>query len=174
MKVQLALAALAMTVVGACATAPNPLDAQTRGGLFVESADVSWAVDDAKRLDNPAYVEGKTDMIARLDAAVEEAFKASPAGSTPVTFKIDVKNYSRINAVVGNLLGGSNAVVGDVTVLRKSDGATLGVYKDVYGMFASNGGIIGLAVQAATKPDVPQVMADSFAQNLRARFDAKK
>lgn len=173
MKFRVVFAALAMAAVSACASVPNPIDAQTRSGVFVEGADLVWNVEDGKRLENPAYVEGKADMQARLEAAVENEFKASPAGSEPVTFKIDVKNYSRVGTAMGNLIGGSNMVTADVTVIRKSDGKELGKYEDVVGMFASNGGLIGLAVQAATKPDVVGVMADSFAANLRTRFESK-
>ena len=170
------IAAVAATaaMLSACVSAPpNPLDTATRQGTYVKDAAVIWSVDDTKRGDNPAYVEGKADVLAKLEAAVEEQFKTSPAGSVPVNFKIDVKSYSRVGAAMGNLIGGSNMVVADVTVVREADGAELGTYKAVTGMYASNGGLIGLAVQAASKPDVPQVMANSFATNLRARFDGK-
>jgi hypothetical protein len=74
---------------------------------------------------------------------------------------------------MGNLIGGSNAVLADVSVVRESDGKVLGVYRDVMGMHAANGGVIGLIAQAAMKPDIEGIMANSFAQNLRVRFDSK-
>lgn len=168
------LAAAAMLALAACASVPNALDAQTRQSIFVKDAGVTWSVADAKVADKPEYQAGKAELLAKLEPAVEQAFKASPAGAEPVRFDINVKQYSRVGAAMGNLIGGSNMVVADVAVVRESDGRTLGTYKDVAGVFASNGGIIGAVVQAATKPDIEGIMANSFAQNLRARFDAKK
>jgi SepF-like predicted cell division protein (DUF552 family) len=167
------LAALALAGLTACASVPNPLSVDQRGGVFVEDVSLNWKVDESKREPTPQYVEGKTDMQTRLEAAVEQEFRASPSGSTPVNFVVDVKTYNRVGAAMGNLIGGSNMVVADVRVVRKSDGAQLGVYENVTGMHASNGGVIGLVAQAVTKPDVVGIMANSFATNLRKRFESK-
>ena len=166
-------AAAVSAVLAGCASTPNPIDTATRQGAFVKDATIAWSVEDGKRVNNPNYLPGKDDMIARLEAAVENEFKTSPAGGTPLIFKVDLKHYSRANAAVGQLIGVPNAVSGDVHVIRESDGKEIGVYKNVMGMYAGGGGLIGLAVQATTKPDVPQVMADTFAANLRARFESK-
>lgn len=167
-------AALALAAtLAACASTPNPIDSATRQGAFVKDATINWVMEDTRQQQNANYAASKTDIIARLERAVEARFAASPAGSVPVTFRIDVKNYSRANAAVGQLIGVPNALVADVTVLRESDGAELGVYKDVMGLYQGGGGLIGLAVQAASRPDVPQVMVDTFATNLRARFDSQ-
>lgn len=168
------LAAFAALTLTACASVPNALDAQTRQSIFVKDAAVGWSFDDAKQADKAAYVEGKTEFLGKLETAVEEAFKASPAGGEPVRFEIDVKRYSRVGAAMGNLIGGSNMAQADVSVVRETDGKVLGVYKDVVGLHASNGGVIGAIVQGVTKPDIEGIMANSFAQNLRVRFDAKK
>lgn len=162
-----ALAALTLT---ACASVPNALDGQTRQGIFVKDVGVAWSFDDAKVADKPEYAAGKADLQARMKNAVAGAFTTSPAGSDAVRFDIDVKRYTRVGAAMGNLVGGANMVVADVTVVRIADNKTLGVYKDVPGIFASNGGVIGALVQAATKPDIVGVMANSFAQNLHSRF----
>lgn len=163
--------AFAAATLTACATAPNPIDTSTRQSVFVQDAGVRWSVEDAERQANPDYAAGKADITKRLEDAVEKAFEGSPAGSQAVRFEIDVTDYSRVGAAMGNLLGGSNMVIADVRVVRVADGQVLGVYEDVYGMMASNGGIIGLAVQAATKPDIVGIMANSFAAELRRRYD---
>jgi hypothetical protein len=163
-------AALAALTLAACASVPNALDAPTRQAIFVKDVGVAWSFDDAKTADKPDYVAGKTDLEARLRNAVAGAFQTTPAGSDAVRFDVNVKRYSRVGAAMGNLIGGSNMVVADVTVVRIADNKTLGVYKNVTGVFASNGGIIGALVQAATKPDVVGIMANNFAQNLHNRF----
>jgi hypothetical protein len=168
-----AVSALALLALTACASVPNALDAQTRQSVFVKEVGVGWSFDDAKVADKPEYVEGKTDLQARLKTAVEQTFKASPAGGEAVRFDINVDRYSRVGAAMGNIVGGSNSVVADVTVVRLSDNKTLGVYNDVTGVYASNGGLLGAVVQAAMKPDIVGIMANNFAQNLRARFDSK-
>jgi hypothetical protein len=168
------LAALAALTLAACASvAPNALDANTRQAMFVKDVAVAWSFDDGKNAAKDTYVAGKTDLEARLQSAVETAFQTSPAGSDAVRFDIDVKRYNRVGAAMGNIVGGSNMVVADVKVVRIADGKQLGVYKDVSGIFASNGGVLGAIVQAATKPDVVGIMANNFAQNLRTRFNAK-
>lgn len=171
---RVAFACASVLALTACASVPNALDAQTRQSLFVKDAAVAWSVKDDKKVDNADYAAAKAEFLGKLEAAVESNFRASPAGADPVRFEIDVKRYNRVGAAMGNIIGGSNAVLADVKVVRESDGRQLGVYKDVIGMHASNGGIIGAVVQGITKPDIEGIMANSFAQNLRARFDAKK
>lgn len=165
------LAALALTALTACASTPNPIAAPARQAMFVKDVALAWNAPEPAEA-KPEYLAGKQELQERLEKAVEEAFRLSPAGSEPVVFQIDIKRYSRVGAAMGNLIGGSNMVVADVKVVRP-DGQVAGVYQDVTGVFASNGGIIGAVVQAASKPEIEGIMANSFAQNLRARFDAK-
>jgi len=165
---------LAALSLAACASVPNALDASTRQSVFVKDATIAWNTPAPKSEPNPEFVAGQEELKTKLEAAVEQAFQGSPAGSQPVRFDISVKRYSRVGAAMGNLIGGSNAVLADVSVVRETDGKVLGVYNDVMGMHASNGGVIGAIAQAVTKPDIEGIMANSFAQNLRARFDAKK
>ena len=172
--IRVALLGALLLALTACASTPNPLDAKARQALFVKDAEIAWSYDDAKNNDKPEYVAGKTEFTSKLETAVEQAFKVSPAGADPVKFVVDVKRYSRVGAAMGNIIGGSNMVTADVKVVRLADGSQVGVYKGVTGLFASNGGLLGAVVQGITKPDVEGVMANSFAQNLRARFDAKK
>jgi len=168
---RLIAAACAALTLAACATGPNPIAPETRQAVFVEDAGVVWSVEDTQRLVNADYVQGKQDLVTRLESAVEAAFATSPAGAQAVRFEIDIKQYSRVGAVVGNMLGGSNIVTADVRVIRISDGEVLGVYEDMWGMMASNGGIIGAVVQGISKPDVVGIMTNNFAANLRARYD---
>lgn len=165
------LAALALTALTACASTPNPISASARQAMFVKDVGLAWNAPDPAE-PKPEFVAGKQELQERLEKAVEETFRLSPAGSEPVVFQIDIKRYSRVGAAMGNLIGGSNLVVADVKVVRP-DGQVAGVYQDVTGVFASNGGIIGAVVQGVTKPEIEGIMANSFAQNLRARFDAK-
>jgi SepF-like predicted cell division protein (DUF552 family) len=171
-NLMVALAAVSLT---ACvSTPPNALKTDIRDKIFIQDVNETWAVVDGKRADNADYLTGKADLEARIKTAVETEFKASPSGSEAARFEITVKSYSRVNAAMGNMIGGANIVVADVRVVRVSDGAELGVYKDVTGMHASNGGLIGAIAQAATKPDIVGIMTNTFAANLRARFDSKK
>ncbi|WP_349322905.1 hypothetical protein [Asticcacaulis sp. MM231] len=128
----------------------------------------------SKKAADAAYDMGKADLQARLKSAVEAQFKTSPSGSDAVVFEIDVKGYSRVGAAMGNMIGGSNTVVADVHVRRVSDNAEIAVYTGVSGAYTSNGGIIGAIAQSAMKPDIVGVMANTFANNLRTRFDSPK
>ncbi|HVZ28959.1 MAG TPA: hypothetical protein VG839_01105 [Asticcacaulis sp.] len=166
----LGLAALCLT---ACASTPNPLALTTRDGFYVKQADVVWKVDESKRTPNAEYDAGKADLQARLKTSVENEFKTSPSGSEAAIFEVDVTSYSRVGAAMGNIIGGSNMVVGDVHVLRASDHSEIAVYKGVYGSYTSNGGIIGAIAQAASKPDIVGIMANTFAADMRKKFDSK-
>lgn len=165
--------ALAALSLAACASVPNPLDRPTRQSMFVKDATIAWTAPEPKEV-KPEYVAGRDELKAKLETAVEQAFAGSPAGSQGVRLDINIERYSRVGMAMGNLIGGANSVQADVSVVRESDGKVLGVYTDVVGFQASNGGIVGLIAQAAMKPDIEGIMANSFAQNLRTRFDAKK
>jgi hypothetical protein len=167
--------ALAAISLSACATAtPNPIDLSTRNSFYVKQADIAWKVDESKRTPNAEYDASKADLQGRLKSAVEAQFKTSPSGSEAVIFEIDVKGYSRVGAAMGNIIGGSNAVVADIHVLRESDHSEVAVYTDISGAYTSNGGLIGAIAQGIGKPDIVGVMANTFAANLRARFDSAK
>ena len=166
-------AVAAMLSLAACGMPPNALKPAQRNAIFVKDATIGWSIDDAKKTANAEYVAAKDEFAQKLEAAVEQEFRSSPSGAEPVVFKVNVKNYSRVGAAMGNLIGGSNMVIADVTVARESDGQVLGVYEDVMGMHASNGGVIGLVAQAVTKPDIEQIMANSFAATMRKRFESK-
>lgn len=169
------IVALAAASLSACVSAPpNALKTDVRDKIFVKEVTETWAAVDGKRAENADYLTGKADLEARIKTAVENEFKASPSGSDAARFEITVKSYSRVNAAMGNMIGGANMVVADVRVVRISDGAELGVYTDVSGIHASNAGLIGAIAQAATKPDIVGIMTNTFAANLRARFDSKK
>lgn len=167
-------AALSLAALTACATTPpNPIQPAQRASVFVEDVSLTWSAEDGQRAANPEFVAGKADMQKRLEAAVEQEFANSPSGSEPVEFVVDVKTYNRVGAAMGNLVGGANTVAADVTVRRKSDGAVLGTYTGVTGMYASNMGIIGAIAQAASRPDIVGIMSNTFAKNLRARYEGK-
>lgn len=164
--------AIAVAMLSACATVPpNPVSQTTRESLFVKQVETAWAVPAPKKArtaeQQAKYDEGTADLDTRLKAAVTDTFAVSPAGSEGVTFKIRVKQANP---------GFMGAVVADVDVLRISDGASLGTYTDVMGAdtSGSNGGLLGMAIAAAMKPDSVGIMSNSFAANLRARFDSPK
>ena len=157
--------------LSACATAPNPIDAEVRQAAFVEDVSIEWLVDDAdERDDNGDYAAGRADLIERLESALETEFENSPAGDQAVTFDVRIDQYSRVNNLTGNVIGGSNRFVADVYVLD-ANGETVGVYEDVVGIHASGGGLIGAAIQAASRPDVVGIMVTNFTGELRRRFD---
>lgn len=167
------VAVLAATLAACVSTPPNPLTPAVRQTLFVRDSAITWSAQDGDDSD-AFYVAERAAFRERLQTAVNAAFDNSPAGSEPVRFDIEVKQYSRVGMMVGNLLGGANVVLADVHVVRLSDGQRLGTYTDIMGRSATGGGVIGVLVQAATRPDVAQVMSDTFAANLRQRFDAER
>jgi hypothetical protein len=161
------MAVLAMSLLAACASLPNPMDAPSRQALFIKDVSVGWSYEDAKESVKPEYVAYKEDTEKRLKSAVATAFATSPAGGDAAAFKIDVKEFHC--ATTGC------SVKTDVAVVRLSDGKELGVYKDVMGFqAASGGGLLGVLVQAIVKPDVVGIMSNNYAAILRARFDAVK
>jgi len=167
-------AVAAVLMLAGCVTAPpNPLTPTVREAMFVKDVQTAWTLD-AKGNPQPKTDEDKAKLQEnnakldeRLKAAVTEAFATSPAGAEPVAFKINIK---RANP---GFLGSVDA---DVAVIRLADGAEVGVYKDVMGADTSgaNGGLLGIAIAAAMKPDSIGIMSNNFATTLRARFDAKK
>jgi hypothetical protein len=167
----LAAAMLCGLTLSACASAPNPLDLQTRNGFYVKDAPIDWTVDDAKKTADAEYAKGKKEVADRVQATVVSEFKNSPSGSQPVHFRIKVKTYNRVGLMMGNLIGGTNDIWADVDVVRDSDGKVMGTYASVHGMYSSNGGVLGAIAQAATHPDIPQIMAASFAKDLRKKFE---
>jgi hypothetical protein len=159
--VRLLLVAVAAATLAACAsTPPNPLSVDSRGGVFVRDVAVGLTADEAKREAKPGNETAKKDMQVRLQAAVTAAFKNSPSGAQPVTLRIEITQYY-INSMV----------TADVSVVRASDGQVLGVYKGVTGMHAQGGGLLGAVIEAAMKTDYVGIIANDFANTLRARFN---
>ena len=151
-----------------CAMAkPNPLSLDLRQTLFIKTVEQTWNLKNPPKIpDDPAYVAYRQDFETRIKDVVAEAFSKSPAGSEPAAFKIEVTDFSA--ATTGAFMSAN------VTVTRLSDGVVLGVYPKVRGFQQSNGGMLGVLVQAMVKPDVIGIMSANFAAVLRAKFDAKK
>lgn len=152
--------AMAAALAACATTTPNPMSADLRNGVFVKNVTVVWDAKDGKRAGNEGYEKHKADMQARLHDDVEAAFRTSPSGSEPVTFRITVTQFS-----------GDNLVDANVDVVRISDGKVLATYEKVEGIHVSSGGLLGLVAEAALKVDQVGMAATNFTQNLRARFD---
>ena len=152
-------AAAVMTLAGCASVGPNPLGPQARDDMFVRNVEVSWSPELAQRDAKHMSQKDFADVQPRLSAAVAAAFKNSPSGSKPVDFRIEVTKY-----YPGGLLDA------DVTVVT-ADGQVLGVYKRVEGIHAQSGGLVGALVEAALKTDYLGIIDNSFAQNLKARFN---
>lgn len=172
MKKVLVLIAAVVALAGCVSIPPNPLTPDARQALFVKDVAATWALTPPKKepkkpVDPVEFKAAQTDVETRLTAAVGNAFASSPAGADGVTFKIEIKRFTP---------GFLGSVGGDVTVIRVADNKVLGVYTDVFGADTSGaqGGLIGLAIAAASKPDSIGIMSNQFATNLRARFERKK
>ena len=169
MKLLRFLVAIAMAMaLPLCAVAkPNPIAPDVRSSLFVKDVTMTWNLKKPPaKPDDPDYVAYKADFEPRLKQIVAEAFAKSPAGADAAAFAIEVTDFSA--ATTGAYMQAN------VTVTRLSDGAVLGVYPKVRGFQGSNGGLLGVLVQAMVKPDVIGIMSANFAAVLRAKFDAKK
>lgn len=162
----IAAIALAMAVPACAFAKPNPLPAEVRQTLFVKDVEIIWSVDDAKDAEKPEYVAYREDCQKRLKTTVASAFLNSPAGSEPVAFKINVNRFDCAST--------GCTVRANVAVVRESDNTELGVYQKVMGMQIASGGLLGVLVQAAVKPDVVGIATTNFAAILGARFNAKK
>jgi hypothetical protein len=155
------LAVAVMTLLAACATIPpNPLGPDARDGMFVRSVDVAWSPVLAKRFAARLGQKDFADVQPRLSAAVAATFKTSPSGSQAVDFKIEVTRYIP-----------TAELIGDVSVVRASDGQVIGVYKGVVGIHAQGGGLVGALIDAAMKTDYLGIIDNNFAQTLKARFN---
>lgn len=170
-------------ILAACATTPNPLNAETRDQFFVKSTQVTWnlsekeqAIEEKKDAnDQGKRAAGRKAIEDKLTSIVSQEFANSPSGPTPVDFNIAIKRYHRVGNAVGNLLGVSNDfLAADVIVTDSTTGQELAVYEEVTGYRQSGGGVIGAVVQAASDPDIEGVMALKFSETLRKRFDKKK
>lgn len=160
-----AVAACAATLPLAAMAKPNPLPAELRQGLFIKDVELTWSYDDSKLADDASYVAYKADAQTRIKASVANAFANSPAGSEAAVFKINVTNFSCAST--------GCSVRADVAVVQQSDGRELGVYPKVQGFQIASGGLLGVAIQAAVKPDVVGIMSANFAATLRGKFDKK-
>ena len=158
--IRILLVVFAAATLAGCATTPNPLSADLRGGMFIQNVDVGWSAQETARKTNDKNEANKHDMQARLQSTVATAFKDSPSGAQAVTFKIEITRYYP-----------GSTIKADVSVVRPSDGQVLGVYKDVTGMHAQSGGLLGAIVEVAMKLDYVGILSNSFAANLRARFN---
>jgi len=173
---------MATIMLSACATAPNPLSLEARDQFFVKSTTVTWdlpekeqKVEDKKDAkDAGERAEGRKQIVEKLNYAISEEFKNSPSGPTPINFNVAIQRYDRVGAAVGNLVGGNNIVVANVLVTDANTGGQIGVYNKIVGAHTSNFGLVGAVVQASTKPDIPGIMANSFAKKLRKTFDSEK
>jgi len=174
---------LAALTLAACASTPNPLNAQTRDQFFVKNTKVTWNLPEKEEAievkkdagDNGQRAEGRQLLEDKVINNVSQEFANSPSGPTPIDFNIAIKRYDRVGAVTGNLLGFENdRFIADVIVTDTNTGQELAVYEDIPGFKPSGGGILGAAVQLASDPDVEGLMALSFTHRLRKRFDKKK
>ena len=168
----MAVASLAMGLTG-CATMPNPIADADRAGMHVAAVNLAWEAEDADRPATQSFELEKRDIEAKIHEDVVQAFAEEPGGPTLVDFKVYVTRYTRVGAMMGNIVGGANSVTADVDVVRESDGRVVGTYNAIYGFYASNHGVIGAIAQSISKPDIPEIMAQSFAANLRERFATK-
>jgi hypothetical protein len=158
---RLALVLAAVAALAGCATGPNPLTADQRGGVFVKDVSVSLSPDEATReAGKKRYDESTKAIEDRLQTVVAAAFKNSPSGAQAVTLKIAITRYYP-----------DTMVKADVSVVRVSDGQVLGVYPNVTGIHAESGGLLGAVIEAAMKVDYVGIVANSFAATLQARFN---
>lgn len=159
--IRILLVIVAAASLAACATTPpNFMTSQARDGVFVRNVDVTWSAAEAKRVEKNMQKKSYQDVQPRLQAAVATAFKNSPSGSQAIDLKIEIERYYE-----------TSSVQADVSVVRVSDGQVLGVYKNVTGIHAQGGGLLGLVVEAALKTDYLGIIVNSFSQTMRARFD---
>ncbi len=160
--------ALMAIVTPVCAMAkPNPIKADVRQTLFIKDVELTWALKkEPKDASDPAYVAYRADFEPRIKQIVADAFSKSPAGADAAAFRIEVTEFSA--ATTGAFMSAN------VTVVRISDGAVLGVYPKVRAFQGSNGGLLGVLVQSMVKPDVIGIMSGNFAAVLRGKFDSNK
>ncbi len=152
---------------------PNPIAEVDRAGMHVAAVNLAWEAVDPDRPATQSFELEKRDVEAKIHEDVVQAFAEAPSGPTLVDFKVYVTRYTRVGAMMGNIVGGVNSVTADVDVIRESDGQVVGTYNAVYGYYASNHGVIGAIAQSISKPDIPAIMAQSFAANLQERFATK-
>ena len=184
MKINKKLASVGLSafILGACATVDNPLTLETRDQFFLQSSSVTWDLTDKEQeveekkdlADDGERAEGRKQLEEKLVFAVEDNFGDSPSGPNPMAFNIEIERYDRVGATVGNVIGGSNLLIADVTVTDVTSGEIVATYNDVRGHYTSNFGVAGALLQAATKPDIPGLMAVSFAKDLKKNFLGNK
>jgi len=141
---------------------PNPIDLETRDGLYVKEIVVDWQVDDVKKAAEPGYADNKAEMIRQLTDSVRDQFQYSPAGADAVALHIAVRSFRRYE------------VVGDVSVVRLADQRALGTYEKIDGYYIGQvygGGLLGAVVGLSSVPDPEPGAANCFAAILRARFN---
>ena len=181
-NMKFACASVVAVILSACATVENPMTLEVRDQFFLQSSSVEWTLTEKEQQDEDKKdssddgerAEGRKQLEEKLVFAVEDSFSSSPSGPNPMAFNIEIERYDRVGAVVGNIIGGSNLLIADVTVTDVNSGEVVATYNDVTGYYASNFGIAGALVQAATKPDIPGLMATSFAKTLKKTFESDK
>lgn len=174
---------LSTVLLSACASTPNPLSLETRDQFFVQSSTITWALTEKEQevenkkdaTDDGTRATGRQELHEKLSLALDNEFANSPSGPNPIDFDVAIKKYDRAGSISQHVLGTDhNKLIADVTVKNAASGAELAVYEDVVGFRSGSFGILGAVVDAASEPDIPGIMAQSFAQQLRKRFDSKK
>ena len=166
---------LSLIILSACATVNSTMTAEQSKEYFFQGSNISWDLSekrvkkDAAKKDKGKRAAQKADLIAKLETALENEFKNTPSGSNPMRFEVRITDYYFAN-VLGTVWGAQSNFVGDVDVIDVSTGETLATVTDLAGNTKSVGGLLGLAVKAATKPDVGGVIASSFAKRLRKKY----
>jgi hypothetical protein len=156
------LAVLSLTLlVAGCATAPvNSLAQDKRDSLRIDAVEVSFAADakvewyDAQGAapEEPkarlAYLEQKA--IGPIKAALDAEIPATFRGDSPARLKVRLR-LVRIPATAARIIIGAMpyAIRSDMELVDSRTGRTLLSATDFNGIAQSQGGIVGVAVEAA-------------------------
>ena len=166
---------VSLIFLSACATVNSTMTAEKSKEYFFQDSNISWDLSDkrvkkdAEKDDNGKRATQKADLIAKLDTALENEFKNTPSGSNPMRFDVRITDYYFANGL-GTVWGAPSSFFADVDVIDVSTGEILATVTGLGGSTKSMGGLLGLAVNAATKPDIEGIIASSFAKRLRKKY----
>ena len=192
------LAAIAFGTLSACASVPpNSLNAEQRASVKVSEVKVTFA--DSFKVPNmttrmrffekykaeyPELVAADTEsdggakrgkltkeyVSVALREEILQAFSKGPSGPRATEIALSV-NSMQLTGMMTTLLVKANSVGADASFFDPATSKKLGAYDNIVAFNGGPGGVVSVALEAATKGGPADDAAEAYARELFMRFN---
>jgi hypothetical protein len=195
---RLMLAAMALGMLSACASVPpNSLSAEQRASVKVSEVKVTFAGSfkvpnmttrmryfDKYKAEYPELVAADTEsdetakrgkltkeyVSVALREEILEAFAKGPSGPRATAIALSV-NSMQLTSTMTTLLVKANSVGADASFVDPKTAEKLGAYDNIVAFNGGPGGVVSVALEAATKGGPADDAAEAYARELFMRFN---